>query len=86
MLLPLYARREPTTDAATREVRRLLPGAFAGAMDVQLYRDAAATEPAGRYPHDRSNKPRAGDKTVMLNCCRWRLEWLPDAASDGEKN
>lgn len=93
-LITLYARREPTTDAAAKEMRRFDPKAFAGAQDVQLYRDREATQPAGRYLHDYSNKPKprrrvsAKPQTVQLNCCTYAVEWLPDLDSltDGATN
>jgi len=67
MLLPLYLRREPTTD--TRAPSRL---------DVVAYRDPACTARAARWPWF-YKRPRRGSKTVMFNCWRWRAVWLPDA-------
>lgn len=71
-MLPLYLRREPTTDPL-RERYKLPPRC----RDVVAYRDPAATEPAGRWPWHYS-KPQRSARTVMLNCWRWRAVWLAD--------
>ena len=76
MLITIYARREPTTDRATLEARRLVPGSYPNAMDVQLYRNADATEPCGRCTHDYSDTPTKRNKYVTVNCARYRLEWI----------
>lgn len=77
----IWARREPTNDPATAHVRGFCPGAFAGAMDVVLYRDDAATEVGGRYAHDSRHKPDRRCKWLTLGGYRRRLAWLPDAGA-----
>jgi hypothetical protein len=74
-MLTLYARREPTTDA---ETLRMCPDAARRRYDVVIYRDAAATARAGRYPWFYRSKPRRNQRFTMLNCWRYRLVWLPD--------
>jgi len=71
MLLPLYLRREPTTDHVTIE-----RNASAGRFDVVAYRDADATQVAARWPWYYSNKPRRNQRRVTLNCYYWKAIWL----------
>lgn len=63
-LLPLFARKEATTDA-------LRPSR----QDVVLYHDKACTQLAARWPWHYSNKPTRRNKTVMFNCWKWMLVW-----------
>ena len=49
-------------------------------MDVVLYRDAACTRVAGRYPWHYHSKPKLRNRYIMLNCYRWNLVWLEPAA------
>ena len=75
-LLPLYLRREPTTDDV---LLRMAPKARK--LDVQTYRDAACTNPIARWPwHYSQGKPRRNCRTVTVNCYRWQAVWLPDLA------
>lgn len=76
-LLPVYARREPTTDRETAELNGICPGTFTGKRDVQIYRDAECTERFARYPWH-WKRPDRRNRYVTLNCFRWRLVWLPD--------
>lgn len=69
-LLTLYARREPTTDSV------VLSLGLKNRFDVALYRDVACTQLAARYRCDMSSKPTKRQNTVMLNCWRWRLQWV----------
>lgn len=71
MDLTLFARREPTTDPI---LRAMAPKARRS--DVQVYRDADATQPVGRFPWNYSNKPRSKQRRVTLNCARYALQWL----------
>ena len=79
----VYARREPTTDSATRDAYKAggktgeaLEKAVASHFDVQVYHDKEGTKPFGRFPWDRSNKPTRRNKWLTLNCFRYRLEWI----------
>lgn len=63
-LLTLYAQRMPAKAA---------PGEY----DVCVYADRAGKTLKGRFAWYLSSKPTRRNKYVMLNCYRWRLEWLP---------
>jgi hypothetical protein len=69
-LLTLYARKAPTTDSVAIQY------GLKGKKDTVLYRDRECTKPAARWPWHYSNCPRRGQRTVMFNCWRWKLEWL----------
>lgn len=74
-LLPLYLRREPSTDpkAPAYGARR--------AFDVVAYSDPEATRRKARWSWWASDKPRKGAKqasTRVLNCFRWSVIWLPE--------
>ncbi|MDQ0301382.1 hypothetical protein [Ancylobacter polymorphus] len=71
MLLPLYLRREPTTDPV---LRKYAPDARR--PDVVAYRDAECTRPAGRWPWH-YKRPDRRNRSIVLNCYRWRAVWLP---------
>ena len=73
-LLTLFARYEPTTDPVARAY---LPAQqLDKARDVQIYRDDACTQPAARYRFG-STRPTRSSRTVMHNCFRYALTWLP---------
>ena len=72
-LLPLYLRREPTTDA---ELLRLVPNARR--FDTVAYRDQACTQRAARWPWYYRSKPDRRYRRVMLNCYQWAAVWLPN--------
>ena len=73
-LLTLFARYEPTTDPVCKAY---LPAAqLKSARDVQLYRDNACTQPAARYGYGMT-RPTRSSRTVMHNCFRFALTWLP---------
>lgn len=76
----VYLRKEPTTDSVTLEHRRKYSArhVLGTHMDVQSYAEQSATTKIGRWPWFYSNKPRKGCKTVMLNCTRHNVMWLPD--------
>jgi hypothetical protein len=74
MLIVLFARKEPTADDVSKQ------HGFSSRMDTVLYRDKACTEVAARWPWFASNCPDRRFKTVMLNCWKWKLEWLPIGA------
>lgn len=70
----IYARKE-----CARDLRLQNLPASPAQRDVQLYRDAAASIPAGRFPwHHVMSKPTRRNRYVVLNCVRYRLAWLPD--------
>lgn len=78
-LLTLYARKELTTDSATREYRQVTrSNVFPGARDVVLYRDAAATDRVGRYLWTSPSKPDRRNRRIQHNSFTYALEWLAD--------
>ena len=79
--MTLYARREPTNDAATAAMLKVTPSLADPKrhLDVQVYYDREATRKAARYPWYYSNKPTRRNKRVTHNCANYDLEWLPDA-------
>lgn len=79
MLLPLYLRREPTTDAVLRAHLLTWPASIPrpARYDVVAYRDPACTVPAARWNWFYSNRPTRAFKRVFFNCYRWRAVWLP---------
>lgn len=72
-LTTLYARKEPTTDSIWHKY-----GKGKVPKDVVLYQDGEATEKATIYPWYYSNKPRRNQKTIIHNCWRFKLKWLPE--------
>lgn len=70
-LLTLFARREPTTDAAS------IAAGLTNKQDVVLYADKDCTKVEARWPWHFSNCPTKRNKYVTLNCWRWKLEWAP---------
>lgn len=77
----VYARREPTTDWAAlkycdaREVAKL--------KDVAIYADLQATQPKGRFMWFSSARPTRRNDSVVLNCARYDICWLPDLEARG---
>ena len=71
-LLTLYARREPSADSV---LLKYAPNAKR--FDVVLYTDHKATQPKARFMWFSADNLRSSRKTVMLNCYRWRMVWLP---------
>lgn len=76
MLLPLFLRREPTTDSLLRSHIDRLPRN--ARRDVVAYRDRACTIPAARWNWFYSNRPTRAFRRVTFNCYQWRAVWLPD--------
>ena len=72
-LITLYARREPTTDAT---ILRYAPNAKK--YDVCIYSDKECKTFKARFVWH--GVPRKTRKTVMLNCWKYALEWLPEAS------
>lgn len=72
-LSTLFARKEPTTDKVLRVV-----SPAAKKMDTVLYRDLEGISIAARIPwHFKSTTPKRGQRTIVFNCARFRLAWLP---------
>ena len=71
-MITLYARREPTTDDVL-----LKHAPKTKRFDVVFYVDRQATQPKARFMWYAAESFRSTSKTVMLNCYRWRIEWLP---------
>lgn len=46
---------------------------------IKLFRDSEKKKIACHYPRLSKTKPRKNSKTVMFNCARWQINWLPDA-------
>ena len=47
--------------------------------DVVAYSDKECCKPLARWDGPwKTNKPRKGCKTTMLNCCRFAVVWLED--------
>lgn len=69
--LTLFAREEPTTDAVS------IQHGMGHRKDVVMYKDEGCTQLYVRWPWCYSGRPRRNSKQVMLNCYRWKLQWLP---------
>ena len=78
-MIPLYLRREPTTDYVLLGFH---PDG-AGKRDVVAYSDEAATQIKVRWPWYFESKPRKGRKYVTFNCYRWAAIWLDYPARGG---
>lgn len=78
MMITLYAKKEPTID----------PVSFTHGLklrnDTVVYKDQACTRAAGRWPWYQSLCPRRGQKTAVLNCFRWKLEWVNDSQESNQ--
>lgn len=68
----LFARKEPTTDVVS------ISHGLGHRKDVVLYQDEACTQPYARWSWHLTGQPRRNSKTVMLNCYRWAIQWVPD--------
>lgn len=78
-LLPLYLRREPTTDHVLLQL--IKRGIFEPApyhLDVVAYRDSTCTRLAARWPWHYTAKPTRRAVKVRFNCYDWAANWLPD--------
>ncbi len=69
-LITLFARKERTTDPIDIKL------GLEKKQDTVIYRDQACTQLAARWPWHYSSCPARRNKVVMLNCWRWRLEWV----------
>lgn len=77
-MIPLYLRREPTTDftalAYCAASKHPFPSKW---CDVVAYADEACTVRRATWPWWH-NKPTRKAKRVTLNCYYWKAVWLPD--------
>lgn len=73
-LLPVYARKEPTTDSFARNA------GLKNKLDTVIYRDEQCTKVFVRYFWYRSDAPRRSKSRITLNCFNWNLFWLDDAS------
>lgn len=72
-VLQLYARKEPTRDTVSIE------HGLENKMDTVIYGDAECTDLRARWPWHLSDCPRRSiDNSIMFNCWKWDLKWLPD--------
>ena len=75
--LKLFARREPTTDSASKDACKAagckVPKRW---KDVVLYIHPDG-QPVARFPHWSTGKPRFGQRTTIYNSYRWQLYWMP---------
>lgn len=71
MNLTLYARKEPTTDDV---LKSFAPNAKK--FDVAIYSDKQAQNKKCVFRWDLSNKPTRRNKYVVINCFRYKLEWI----------
>jgi hypothetical protein len=83
---------EPTTDSfiiaagegpvyrpipAGASIESLIKKGFFGKLDTVIYRDAECTEQLFRHNCFSSSRPTRRSKTIMYNCFRYALAWLP---------
>lgn len=79
VLLPVYLRKEPTTDPAFLayvEASGFIPNPSVH-YDVVAYHDRTAQQERARWPWH-STKPTRANKRLTLNCWNWHVIWLPD--------
>lgn len=76
-MIEVFARLERTTDShwlthlTTEQLEQKQW------RDVVLYNDRACTKAAGRFPaHYTKSKPKRRQKTVPLNCVKYKLTWI----------
>lgn len=72
-LLPVFARKEPTTDPFARKA------GLKNKLDTVIYRDEECTKAFVRYFWYRSDAPRRSKSQITLNCFNWNLFWLDNA-------
>jgi hypothetical protein len=78
--LTLYLRREPTVDPVWLQY-----GEGLTRWDVRCYSDLECQNLKGIFSWWHTNKPCRGCRTVILNCWRWAVVWLPDAPVAAQK-
>lgn len=80
-LLPLYLRREVTTDYALHDMCRAMKRPIPLKLDVVAYAspaDVRAKQPKARWGWHSLAKPTRRNKRVTVNCYQWAVVWLPD--------
>ena len=77
-LLTVFARREITTDSATKDLHRVQnqPEAVSQHLDVQVYRDRQGRRPFARFAWWMVSRPTKRNHYITLNCYRGRLRWI----------
>jgi hypothetical protein len=78
-LLPVFLRKEPTTDPAFlayATATGFVPDP-AVHYDVVAYWDETCTNERARWPWYR-DKPTRRNNRLTLNCCNWRVVWKTD--------
>lgn len=77
-LLPVYVRKEPTTDCVLiAAVERGQCKLDKRHRDVVAYRDPDCTLLFARWPWFYTSKPTRRNRTVKLNCYQWKAVWSP---------
>lgn len=71
MNFTLYAKREPTSDDI---LKKYAPNAKK--FDVVIYSDKEGQNKKCVFRWDLSSKPTRRNKYVMINCFRYKLEWI----------
>ena len=74
-MLTLYAREEPTQSEILKQYGHGLPK-----FDTVFYTDADCTFVYARWSGEQLKRPMRR-RTVMLDCRRWKLVWLPKVAA-----
>lgn len=74
----IFLRSEPADkyECSNREVLRL---GYKLGRDVKAYSDPEATTHVATWPWHYDSKPDKRNKSVMLNCIRRPVVWLPDS-------
>lgn len=74
-LLPLYLRREPSTDPILRD--HFTAHERMKKADVVAYSDPRACKVKARWMWHQPSRPTRRNKRVTLNCYQWEVIWLP---------
>lgn len=75
-LLPVYLRKEKTTDSVLLDfVKKGWCELTKLHQDVVVYRDAACKEVFCRWSWHLTSKPTRRHKVIALNCYNWRVIW-----------
>lgn len=76
-MITLYLRKEPTTDSVLLDaVRRFNISLTEAHKDVVGYMDKECKAAIARFPWHHTGKPTRRNKYIMLNCYRYRVEWI----------
>lgn len=75
--LKLFVKKVPTTDSIS------IQHGLAHKLDVVAYKESACTGvPVARWSWHLTTCPRRNQRTAMLNCYRWDLQWIEPTAAD----